>query len=56
LIREKVEFALVDKPPRKPFIRLMRTETLIPLPAKWQDHLPGADLVRDWEKRKLLEK
>ncbi len=55
LIREKVEFALVDKPPRKPFIRLMRTETLIPLPAKWQENLGSSPMIVEWRKRRLIE-
>ena len=55
LIREKVEFALVDKPPRKPFIRLMRTETLIPLPAKWQENLGNGPRVAEWRSRRLIE-
>jgi hypothetical protein len=55
LIREKVEFALVKNPPRKPFIRLMRTETLIPLPAKWEDNLGNAPMVAEWRSRRLIE-
>lgn len=55
LIREKVEFALVDKASRKPFIRLMRTETLIPLPAKWEDNLGNGPMVAEWRKRRLIE-
>ena len=55
LIREKVEFALVDKAPRKPFIRLMRTETLIPLPAKWQENLGNGPRVAEWRSRRLIE-
>jgi len=55
LIREKVEFALVDKPPRKPFIRLMRTETLIPLPAKWEENLGNGPMVAEWRNRGLIE-
>ena len=55
LIREKVEFALVKNPPRKPFIRLMRTETLIPLPAKWQENIGNEPRVAEWRKRRLIE-
>jgi hypothetical protein len=55
LIREKVEFALVDKPPRKPFVRLMRTETLIPLPANWDENLGNDSMVAGWRKRRLIE-
>jgi hypothetical protein len=55
LIREKVEFALVDKPPRKPLFRLMRTETLIPLPAKWEEKLGNGFRVSEWRKRGLIE-
>jgi hypothetical protein len=55
LIRSKVEFALADNPLRKPFIRLMRTETLIPLPAKWEDDLGNAPMVAEWRKRRLIE-
>jgi hypothetical protein len=55
LIREKVEFALVKNPPRKPFIRLMRTETLIPLPAKWEENLGNGPKVAEWRSRRLIE-
>jgi len=55
LIREKVEFVFVDKPPRKPSIRLMRTETLIPLPAKWEENLGIGPKVDEWRKRRLIE-
>jgi hypothetical protein len=55
LIREKVEFALVDKPPRKPFVRLMRTETLIPLPANWEENLGNDSMVALWRSRRLIE-
>jgi hypothetical protein len=55
LIREKVEFVFVDKPPRKPLIRLMRTETLIPLPAKWEENLGNGPMVAEWRKRRLIE-
>jgi hypothetical protein len=55
LIREKVEFALVKNPPRKPFIRLMRTGTLIPLPAKWQESLGNGPRVAEWRSRRLIE-
>jgi len=55
LIREKVEFALVDKIPRKPFIRLIRTETLIPLPAKWEENLGNGPMVAEWKNRGLIE-
>jgi len=55
MIREKVEFALVDKPPRKPFMRLMRTETLIPLPAKWEENLGNGPMAAEWRKRRLIE-
>jgi hypothetical protein len=55
LIREKVEFVLADNPPSKPFIRLMRTETLIPLPTKWEDNLGNAPMVAEWKKRRLIE-
>jgi len=55
LIREKVEFALVDKTPRKPFVRLMRTETLIPLPAKWEENLGNDPMAAEWRKRRLIE-
>jgi len=55
LIREKAEFALVKNPPRKPFIRLMRTETLIPLPANWQENLGNEPMVAEWRRRRLIE-
>jgi len=55
LIREKVEFVFVDKPPRKPSFRLMRTETLIPLPAKWEENLGIGPKVDEWRKRRLIE-
>ena len=55
MIREKVEFALVDKPPRKPFMRLMRTETLIPLPANWEENSGKGPMVAEWKKRRLVE-
>ena len=55
LIREKVEFALVDKLPRKPFIRLMRTETRIPLPTNWEENLGIGPKVAEWRKRRLIE-
>ena len=55
LIREKVEFVLADNPPSKPFIRLMRTETLVPLPTKWEDNLGNAPMVAEWRKRRLIE-
>jgi hypothetical protein len=55
LIREKLEFALVDKLPRKPFIRLMRTGTLIPLPVKWEENLGNGRMVAEWKNRGLIE-
>ena len=55
LIREKVEFVFVNKPPRKPSIRLMRTETLIALPAKWEENLGNGPMVAEWRKRRLIE-
>jgi hypothetical protein len=33
----------------------MRTETLIPLPAKWEDNLGNAPIVAEWRKRRLIE-
>jgi hypothetical protein len=33
----------------------MRTETLIPLPPKWEDNLGNAPKVANWRKRKLIE-
>ena len=55
LIREKVEFVLADNPPIKPFIRLMRTETLIPLPTKWEKNLGNGQRAADWRSRRLIE-
>ena len=55
LIREKVEYALVDKPPRKPAIRLMRTETRISMPEKWEENLGSGTMEAEWRKRGLIE-
>jgi len=55
LIREKVGYALVDNPPPKPFLRLMKTETLIPLPAKWDENLGNGPTSAEWTKRRLIE-
>jgi len=55
LIREKVEFVFVDKPPRKSSIRLMRTGTLIPLPVKWEENLGNGRMVAEWKNRGLIE-
>jgi len=55
-IRNKIKFSITQEPPPRPFLKMYRTETKVGIPTAWQDHLPGADLVRDWEKRKLLEK
>jgi hypothetical protein len=55
-IRNEIEFSIAQEPPSRPFLKMHRTETKVGIPTAWQDHLPGADLVRDWEKRKLLEK
>ena len=55
-IRNEIEFSIAQEPPSRPFLKMHRTETKVGIPTARQDHLPGADLVRDWEKRKLLEK
>ena len=54
-IREGVEYGLVDQPPSKPSIWLMRTDTLIPLPEKWEENLGNGPMVAEWRKRRLIE-
>ena len=55
LIRGENQFDLVSEAPPKPRLRLMRTETLIPLPTKWEDNLGNAPMVAEWRKRGLIE-
>ena len=55
LIRGGNQFDLVSEAPPKPRLRLMRTETLIPLPTNWEDNLGNAPIVANWRKRKLIE-
>ena len=55
LIRGGNKFDLISETPPKPRLRLMRTETLIPLPQKWEDNLGNAPIVANWRKRKLIE-
>ena len=55
LIRGGNQFDLVSEAPPKPRLRLMRTETLIPLPTKWEDNLGNAPMVAEWRKRRLIE-
>jgi len=33
----------------------MKTETLIPLPTKWEDNLGNAPMAAEWRKRRLIE-
>lgn len=55
LIRGGNQFDLVSEAPPKPRLRLMKTETLIPLPTKWEDNLGNAPMVAEWRKRRLIE-
>ena len=55
LIRGENQFDLVSEAPPKPRLRLMRTETLIPLPTKWEENLGNAPMVTEWRKRRLIE-
>ena len=55
LIRGGNQFDLVSEAPPKPRLRLMRTETLIPLPIKWEENLGDAPMVAEWRKRRLIE-
>jgi hypothetical protein len=55
LIRGGNQFDLVSEAPPKPRLRLMRTETLIPLPKKWEENLGNAPMVAEWRKRRLVE-
>ena len=55
LIRGDNQFDLVSEAPLKPRLRLMRTETLIPLPIKWEENLGNAPMVAEWRKRRLIE-
>ena len=55
LIRGENQFDLVSEAPPKPRLRLMKTETLIPLPPKWEDNLGNAPMVAEWRKRRLIE-
>ncbi|NBS78874.1 hypothetical protein EBS57_03470 [bacterium] len=55
LIRGGNQFDLVSEVPPKPRLRLMRTETLIPLPTKWEENLENAPVVAEWRKRRLIE-
>ena len=54
-IREGLEYGLVDQATGKPSLRLMRTDTLIPLPDKWEEKLENGSLATEWRKRRLIE-
>ena len=55
LIRGGNQFDLASEAPPKPRLRLMRTETLIPLPAKWEENLGNGSMVAEWRSRRLIE-
>ena len=54
-LREGIAFQPANEPPTKPRLRLMKTETLIPLPTNWEDNLWNAPMVAEWRKRRLIE-
>jgi hypothetical protein len=55
LNREDLEFELIPEVPAKPRIKLHRTETRIPLPAKWKENLGNGPMAAEWRKRRLIE-
>ena len=55
-IREGMAFQPVGDPPPKPRMTLMRTQTLVALPADWKEKLANKAFIKEWKVRGLLEK
>jgi len=54
--REGLDFRLTEQVPPAPRLKLVRTNTRVELPANWEGKVENADILREWEKRGLLEK
>lgn len=54
LQRGGLDFQLVDGPPLRPSLKLMRTVTQISLPENWETRLGRAPIAQEWRKRGLV--
>jgi hypothetical protein len=54
-IRHGISYEPASQPPGRPRMRLLRTQTTVPLPSDWEDRGGRFPASREWRKRNLTE-